>query len=96
MTLPLPELRAMVAAANRYLRGEIHFSALVGPTEQCEIWARVYGVHPAIRELAAEWQMLVDQTWNEWGQHPVKLPEAELRRRIAGDLGVSLHADPPA
>jgi len=88
MMLSLPEVREMVAAAKRFVSGEIHFSYLVGPTERCEFWAKVYGVHPAIHQLAAEWKMLVDQTWNEWGQHPVKLSEAELRRRIATDLGV--------
>lgn len=90
MTVELPEVRTMVAAAKQYVAGEIHFSQLVGPIERCEFWARVHGVHPAIRQLAAEWKTLVDQTWNEWGQHPVRLSEAELRRRIAADLGVLL------
>ncbi|MEZ4390991.1 MAG: hypothetical protein R3A48_07845 [Polyangiales bacterium] len=93
MTFPLPEAREMVAAARRYVIGEVHFSELVGPTERCEFWARVYGVHPALHALAAEWQRLLDQTWNERGQHPVALPERELRRRIASHLGISL-ADP--
>ncbi|MFT3765664.1 MAG: hypothetical protein QM820_09130 [Minicystis sp.] len=90
MTSPLPEVREMVAAAKRYVAGEIHFSYLVDPIERCDFWARVYGVHPAIRQLAAEWKVLVDRTWNEWGQHPVKLSEAELRRRIAADLGFAI------
>ena len=88
MTLPLPEVREMVEAAARYVGGEIHFSYLVGPTERCVWWSRVYGAHPAIQKLARDWQLWVDQVWNEWGQHPVKLPESELRRRIASDLGV--------
>ena len=90
MTLPLPEVREMVEAARRYVAGEVHFSYLVGPTERCDLWAKVYGVHPAIRRLAADWKTWVDQTWNEWGQHPVALPVTELRRRIAADLGVRL------
>lgn len=90
MTFPLPEVREMVETAKRYVRGEIHFSFLVGPTERCEFWARVYGVHPAIRQLAKDWMLWVDQTWNEWGQHPIKMSEAELRQRIAADLGITL------
>jgi hypothetical protein len=88
MTLPLPEVREMVEAAKRYIAGEIHFSYLVRPTEQCEWWSRVYGAHPAIRQLARDWQLWVDQVWNEGGQHSVNLPESELRRRIAADLGL--------
>jgi len=87
MTLPIPEVREMVEAATRYLAGEIHFSDLVGPTERCEWWSRVYGAHPAIRRLAKDWQTWVDQVWNEWHQHRDSLPEPELRRRIAMDLG---------
>ena len=87
MTLPLPEVREMVEAAKRYVAGEIHYSDLAGPTERCVWWSRVYGVHPAIPQLARDWQLWVDQVWNEWGQHPVKLPESELRRRVASDLG---------
>ena len=88
MVLPLPEVREMVEAGKRYIAGQVHFSHLVGPTERCEWWARVYGVHPAIWQLARDWQLWVDQVWNEGGQHPVRLSESELRRRIAADLGL--------
>jgi hypothetical protein len=48
----------------------------------------VYGLHPAIQQLASDWGLWVDQVWNEWGQHKESLPESELRRRIAADLGI--------
>lgn len=88
ISLPLPEVREMVAAAVRYINGDIHFSYLVGPTTDCRYWAKVYGLHPAIQQLASDWSLWVDQVWNEWGQHKESLPESELRRRIATDLGV--------
>lgn len=87
-TLPLPEVREMVATALRYINGEIHYSYLVGPTSDCRFWAKVYRLHPAIQQLASDWSLWVDQVWNEWKQHPVSLPESELRRRIAADLGL--------
>jgi hypothetical protein len=93
VNLSLPEVREMVEAAKRYVVGEIHYSFLIGPTERCEWWARVYGVHPAIRQLAKDWQLWVDQAWNEWGQYPLQLPESELRRRIAEDLGLGDRED---
>jgi hypothetical protein len=78
----------MFAAAVRYVNGEIHFSYLVGPTSNCVFWAKVYGLHPAIQHLASDWSLWADQVWNEWGQHAESLPETELRRRIAADLGI--------
>lgn len=89
MTLALPELREMVEVARQYVAGEVHFSYLEAPAARCVFWSRVYGVHPAITRLALDWHLWVDQAWNEWGQHAVRLPEPELRRRIAADLGVS-------
>ena len=86
MTLPLPEVREMVAAAVRYLAGEIHFSCLAGPTQDCRFWARVYGLHPGIQCLASDWTLWVDQVWNEYGQYEKAMPESELRRRIAAGL----------
>ena len=78
----------MAEAAKRYVAGEIHFSYLVGPTADCRYWAKVYGLHPAIQQLASDWSLWVDQVWNEWGQHKESLPESELRRRMAADLGL--------
>lgn len=81
----------MVAAAVRYVNGEIHFSYLAGPTSDCRYWAKVYGAHHAIQQLASDWTLWVDQVWNEQGQHTEPLAEYELRRRLATDLGI----DPP-
>ena len=85
--VPLPEVRRMVAIAQQYIEGDVHFSHLVGPAGDCEWWARVHDVHPAIRALAAEWSLLADRVWNEYHQYPVSLPEAEFRQRVAADLG---------
>ena len=86
--VPVPEIRAMVEAGQRFVAGEIHFSAMIGPAETCVWWARVHGVHPAIQTLAAHWLELADQVWNEHGQHPRRLPVEEFRRRVAEDLGI--------
>lgn len=93
---PVPEVRAMVEVANRFVAGEVHFSYMVGPTEQCLWWAKVHGSHPAILALAAEWQLLADRVWNEYGQHGRALPVEEFRRRVAADLGVAPDAEPGA
>ncbi len=79
----------MVEVAKRFVAGEVHFSYMVEATEQCLWWAKVHGAHPAIVTLAAEWQLLADRVWNEWGQHgpDVHLPVGEFRLRIAADLG---------
>lgn len=44
----------MVAAAQQFVDGEIHFSALVGPITGCEWWARVHHANSAIHKLAAD------------------------------------------
>lgn len=100
---PVPEVRAMVGVARRFIAGEVHFAHLLGPAETCAFWAKVHGSHPAIRELAAEWSLLVDRVWNEWGQHGhgVHLPVEVFRRKVAQDLGeadgtTSPHSDPPS
>jgi|688.fasta_scaffold118832_2 hypothetical protein len=87
---PVPEVRVMVEAAKRFVSGEVHFSSLMEPTQVCLWWAKVHGAHPAIIALAAEWQLLVDRVWNEWGQHGpgVQLPVEEFRLRVAADLGL--------
>ena len=85
--LALDEVREMVAAARRYVNGEIHFSRLAAPTLNCRFWARVFNLHPAIQDLARRWTAWVDQRWNEWGQHPVSLTDKELRTLLANDLG---------
>ncbi len=86
---PVPEVRKMVAVARRFVAGEVHFSQVLVPAELCAFWANVHGAHPAIRALAAEWAMLADRVWNEWGQHGpgVHLPVEDFRRRVAKDLG---------
>jgi hypothetical protein len=76
----------MVAAARRYVNGEIHFSHLAGCTYECWFWSRRFNLHPAIQELARQWTMWVDQRWNEWGRHPVTLTDDELRALLAKDL----------
>ncbi len=86
-TSPVPEVRAMVAAARQFVDDEIHFSALVGPITECEWWSRVHEADSRIHQLARDWQTLVDRTWNEFGQHPDPLTVGELRTRITEDLG---------
>ena len=86
-TVPVPEVRAMVAAAKQFVDGHIHFSELVGPITDCEWWARVHDANSAIHKLASDWLLLVDRTWNEYGQHSDPLTVDELRARIAEDLG---------
>ena len=84
--VPVPEVREMVAVARQFVEDEIHFSFLVGPIERCGWWARVHNVHPAIQTLAADWSLLVDRTWNEYGQHSNRLTVDELRKYLAQDL----------
>jgi hypothetical protein len=88
--VPVPEVREMVAAVKQFVAGEIHFSFLVGPIERCAWWARVHGVHSAIQRLAADWLLLVDRTWNEYGQHSNRLTVEQLRQLLAQDLGEHL------
>ena len=84
---PLPEVRRMVSVARQYIAHEVHFSYIVEPARECKLWAKVYGVHPAIQALAAEWLLLADKVWNEYGQHYQPLSEGEFRRHVAADLG---------
>jgi hypothetical protein len=92
-TSPVPEIREMVAVAKQFIAGEVHFSMMVGPTEQAVLWSKVHGTHPAIQKLARDWQLWADQVWNEYGQHKQTLTVDEYRRRVAADLGMSLSDD---
>jgi len=85
--VPVPEVAEMITAVERFVDGEIHFSELVGPIERCQWWARVHGTDPAIQKLSADWLLLVDRTWNEYGQHSEPLTVDELRAELAKDLG---------
>src|SRR5262245_25010554 len=93
---PVPEVRDMVEVAKRFVAGEVHFSHMVAPTEACLLWARMHGADPAVLALAAEWQLLADRVWNEYGQHGQALPVEEFRRRVAADLGMVPDAEPGA
>lgn len=88
-TLPLRELRELVTIARAFVSGHAHYSFMCYPLEQGLFWSKVYGVHPAIKALLCDWHLWIDQTWNEWGRYPQSLPEDELRRRIARDLGIT-------
>lgn len=83
---PVPECRDMVAAACAFVEGEIHFSALIEPIQNCQIWARVHNSDAAILKLTSDWLFMVDQTWNEFGQHDEAMSVEQLRSRIAADL----------
>ncbi len=93
MVVAVPEVREMVAAARRFVDGEIHFSALVGPIALCEWWSRMNGEHSAVHDLAKRWELLVDRTWNEYGQHPNPLTVEELRQELIRDIEV-LQSEP--
>jgi hypothetical protein len=84
----LPEFREMVSAGREYV------SYLVGPATHCAFWAKVHRVHPAIKRLADDWSLWLDQRWNEHGRYKESMSEVELRRRIAADLGIDI--GPPA
>jgi hypothetical protein len=94
MTTTIPEVREMVAAAHRFIAGDIHFSALVQPIEMCEWWSRVNGINSPVHTLAKRWLQLVDRTWNEFGQHSDPLTVEQLRREFQHDLE-SVSADEP-
>lgn len=95
--VPVPEVRKMVTVAKQFVERELHFSHMVGPTEQCLWWAKVHGAHPAIIALAAEWHFLAGRVWNEhsiWNEHGQRLealPVEEFRRRVAADLDTIAH-----
>jgi len=93
-TAPIPEIRAMVAAARHFVDGEIVFLAMRGPILECQMWARLHNADTKIQQLAAEWAELVEQTWNEFGISPNPLSVDELRARIADDLGTRVEATP--
>lgn len=82
----IPEVREMVQSAKQFVAGELHFSYLVGPIERCEFWSRVNGVNSPINALAKRWSLLVDRTWNEYGQHIDRLSVSQLRDEIERDL----------
>lgn len=86
MVATIPEIREMVAAAQRFVAEEIHFSALVRPIEICEWWSRVNGIDSQIPTLAKRWLLLVDRTWNEFGQHSNPLTVEQLRHELRRDL----------
>ena len=86
MVVAVPEVREMVAAARKFVDGELHFSALVGPIALCEWWSRVNGEHSAVHVLAKRWELLVDRTWNEYGQHANSLTVDELRQELLRDI----------
>ncbi len=58
MVVAVPEVREMVAAARRFVDGEIHFSALVGPIELCEWWSRMNGEHSQSTILQSDGRLL--------------------------------------
>ena len=85
--VPVPELRVMIATAKQFVANEVHFSFLVGPARECAWWAKVHGLHPAIQQLATDWQLGADLTWNEYWQHAIPITVDEFRSRVAADLG---------
>ena len=86
MVATVPEVREMVAAARRFVAGDIHFSELVEPITLCEWWSRVCGVHCQVHALAKRWSLLVDRTWNEYGQHADPLTVEQLREELRRDV----------
>ena len=85
-TSPIPEVRAMVAAARQFVDGEIDFLALRGAVLECRISTRIHGADSKIERLASEWAQLIERTWNEWGISSDPLQVDQLRTRIAEDL----------
>ncbi|MEP3477868.1 MAG: hypothetical protein ABJZ55_01355 [Fuerstiella sp.] len=84
---PIPEIRAMVAAARQFVDGEIDFLALRGPVLECQQCANRFNVDANIQRLTNEWAGFIERTWDEWGINPDPMPVEELRDRIAADLG---------
>jgi hypothetical protein len=78
----------MVASARKFVDGEFQFSALVDPIASCKWWFRVNGEHSAINVLTKRWELLVDRTWNEYGQHANSLTVDEMRQELLRDIEV--------
>ena len=85
---PVPEIHELVAVAKSFVLGEKHFSEIVGPAQQCMWWCPVHNCHPEIQQLVADWYLMADRVWNEYGQHSNPMTVDEFRDQVARDLGL--------
>lgn len=78
----------MIAAARKFVDGDIDFPEFRGPVLECQNYIkRVKTIDPSLQQLATEWAGYIERTWNEWGISPEPMSVKELRDRISADLG---------
>lgn len=77
----IPEMGALLHAAQKYLCGEISHVWLRGYVLECLASPAVQDNLEIQKELA-EWHRMQESTWDEWGLNPNPLPESEFRDSV--------------
>lgn len=85
----IPEFRELIEIAQKYLKGEIHFSFVCTKTGDFLFYAKQLS-DPRIREIAEEWNYKALQVWDELGslKESERITEAQYRAWIKEQLSV--------
>ena len=85
----VPEFRELIGIAQKYLKGDVHFSHICTKTADVLFFAKQLN-NPRIREIAEEWHRKSLQVWDEWGslKENERITEEEYKEWIRVELSV--------
>ena len=85
----IPELRELIEVAQKYLKGDVHFSHVSAKTADVMFYAKQLD-NSRIRKLAEAWHRKSLQVWDEWGslEESERITEDEYKEWVRSELSV--------
>ncbi|SDA13975.1 hypothetical protein SAMN03159355_05137 [Pseudomonas sp. NFPP10] len=78
MTVEIIEFRKLLEAGRRYLEGSAALAELNGRISATLEAGHFWGASAPLMEVARDWEHMINRAWNEMGEQPAPLTEAQF------------------
>ena len=91
MTQEIPEVKALIECAKRFIADETNIHELHGHAQQLKMAADMFGRNSAINNLAEEWVEMSYSYWNEWNDVEEPHSKEQFKQWLSKQLSSVIH-----